>query len=97
MSLVQAINFINEGNVFVLYSPTNNNMRAFVKNIKNMDIDTQPMIYLNCDTWPGLLDDGEWDFYLTQDKENSEIMDDEIKKQIANQTSKANKIFYVLG
>lgn len=95
MSLIQTLEMIEEGKVFVIC--TTHAMRAFVKNIENLDLDTQTVAYFDCNYMPGLLGDGEWEYYLTRPEENSEITDANIRKRLAEQKDIPHKEYYSTG
>lgn len=92
MSLKQALEYINDGKVFVIH--TTSAMRAFTKDIKNLDLDKQDVYYYDCNYLPGLLGEGEWECYLTQPKENSEIIDKELRERIIKQKTIPNKSYF---
>jgi hypothetical protein len=92
MSLKQAVDIIKDGKIFVIH--TTDAMRAFTKEIENLDIDSQTVAYFDCNHMPGLLDEGEWEWYLTQAEENSEIKDLTIRKRLAEQKNVPHKEYY---
>ena len=92
MSLKQALDMIEEGMVFVIY--TAHAMRAFVKNIENLDLDAQTVAYFDCNYMPGFLGDGEWEYYLTQPEGNSEITDTNIRERLAEQKDIPHREYY---
>jgi hypothetical protein len=99
-TLTQMMDFLDEGKIlsvssFAVNSSYKNKMRVFVKNIENMNIENQTIIYYDCNISPDLLDDGELNSYLIHHK-NNEVHDKKIKEKITNQTAKGKKIFYIL-
>jgi len=95
MSLLQVIKMIAEGQVLVIHA--GQAMRAFAKNVQDLDLDTANVAYLDCNDLPGLLDEGEWDYYLTQPDENSEILDENMRKILSVQTTIPNRQYYRNG
>ena len=95
MSLKQSLAKIEEGKVLVIHSDSA--MRAFVKDIQKLDLNAQTVVYLNCNEMPGLLDEGEWEWYLTQPEENSEITDQDVRHKIAAQEQIRHKDYYCIA
>lgn len=89
MSLKQAVDMLNENKVFVMYTTTG--CRAFSK--EPIDLDNQTVAYFDCNFMPGLMDVGEWDWYLTQEGA-TEIKDSDKIKRIADQKSITHKEYY---
>lgn len=92
MSLATAVQWVNEGKVFVMCA--SDAMRAFAKDVSQVDLDTQEVYYFDCNYMPGLIGEGEWDFYLTQDDDNSEITDNELLTRIVEQKSLPNRKYF---
>ena len=62
MSLAQAVNFLKSGKVFTMYIGWK--CRTFYKIDVDLKNEETVFCYLDCGTWPGLLNKGEWDDYL---------------------------------
>ena len=95
MSLGQALEFLKDGKVFVIH--TTGAMRAFTKDIDNLDLEKQDVYYFDCSYLPGLLDDGEWEWYLTQPKENSEIKEKDLRTRIIEQKRVPIRTYFKAG
>lgn len=94
MSLDQAIEFINQGNIVAMY--TSKVCRAFANG--NNNLTDRQVTYIDVSVMPGLLDKGEWDYYFeTEFRELVEIgMEHPLREYIVNIKSTKKK-FYSLG
>lgn len=72
-SLHQALALLESGKILIMYSATR--CRVFYKSEWNPDKYT--ICYVNCTKWPGLMDVGEWDWYIFL-KGNKEQSDPDI-------------------
>lgn len=88
MSLVQAIEMLEQKKVLILY--TTNALRLFYND--TYDITTDQLCLVNCNNWPKLLNKGEWDYYIFE-KGFKEDETTEISKLMEKAT---NTKFYTL-
>lgn len=81
MSLRQALDLLSEGKVFVMaYGRA---CRIFYNDEHKLDQEASIFCYLDCSSWPLLMQEGEWDFYLLQQGSNKELKDEDLAKAIA--------------
>jgi len=92
MSLKQALDMLKDGRVFVMH--TTQAMRGFCQDLDTLDLDTQTVAYFDINFMPGLLDEGEWEYYITQKGGNVEIKDTNVRKRLAAQKAIPNKEYY---
>jgi hypothetical protein len=101
-NLSDVVRFIKDHNVVALH--TKKACRVFhsvplalpeaVDSLKNVRV-----IYLNCNSHEGLLDDGEWEYYIKQAVENVHELglDSLIRRAVIEQSSVPNKTYIQLG
>ena len=90
MSLQKALELLSNGNVLVMQSIGRN--RVFYN--KECDPDKNTFCFINCTKWPGLLDVGEWDWYIFR-KGYKEQLDPYMLKVFESEVK--NKTYYELS
>ena len=81
MSLKQALDFLKQGCVFVMVR--GRNCRIFYNKEHKINLESSTFCYLECSDSPGLMDKGEWDFYLLEPRANQELEDCPLAQAIA--------------
>lgn len=96
MSLKQALNLLSEGQVLVMaYGRA---CRIFYNEEYKVDREASIFCYLDCSSWPLLMQEGEWDFYLLQQGSNKELKDGALARGIAaGQVTNAKHYVFSMG
>lgn len=63
--LADVLGFLNKGDIVVIFN-NNNVFRIFYKSKESIeDLTDKRIILIDCQTVPGICDDGEWNYYIT--------------------------------
>jgi hypothetical protein len=103
-NLVDVIQFINDKNIVVLH--TTKACRVFYSTAISSEqpestnmLENVRVIYLDCNLHAGLLDEGEWEWYIKDAIENVKELgrESKLKKAIIEQSEVPNKEYIALG
>jgi hypothetical protein len=87
--LVDVIGWVRNGDIVVIFND-NNVFRIFYKSNDSIDnLTDKRIMMINCQSVPGICDDGEWNYYITQDgniESNSIDLLQKIKVLIGNKS-----------
>lgn len=65
--LVDVIGWVRNGDIVVIFND-NNVFRIFYKSNDSIDnLTDKRIMMINCQSVPGICDDGEWNYYIIQD------------------------------
>lgn len=62
-NLVNVIQWVKDDNIVVIYAQTSS--RIFGNN-SDPDLEKTRVIYINCNSFPGLVNEGEWNWYIKE-------------------------------
>jgi len=100
-NLADVIRFIREGNVVALY--TEGACRVFhaisaVSSDEPASLEKVRVIYLDCNSHPGLLAKGEWEYFIKEKiKDVNEVAVSALRNAIIDQRKVPNKCYISLG
>ena len=98
-NLVDIIRWVHEGNIVITHTTSACRVFHALPDLDQQSLDQVRVLYVDCNSHPGLLDDGEWECYIkASGNDVKELgLKDKLRKIIAEQVSVPHKEYMSLG